>query len=1444
MKVTQGQKRDNEFINSKNNTIFNGKNLVITNNFTQAESELGNTFIASVGGVINGIIPTSDSFVVFSIDGIYSQIGIYKDKIYTPIIRTLYFNFDINYPISGEYLYNYKKELIVTFTDNNDTPKTLNLTTLPFELNYSLELYNYRKIILAEQFIPFKEPIIKLTKVIDSSGNLKVGAYYISLQYKLNDDSYTNFSDISNAIMIVKSGKGEDWIDYHGEPTGIITNKAMDLSLYNIDNNFTKFRLGIIFKSENNITAYTSNDITITDDYSITVSSLDTYTEIDITNILINSASFKSIGSLCKINKRLYTANLTEFDDINYQKYANNININWVYNNEVSLDGIKSSYKDELIIFDHKGFMPGEIYAFYIRFISTNNRKNSKIFNIAGRDPIASEINASINDEVLDIYPDAKKFHLENTCSIIDEPNGIGTMGYWQNENETYPNTDDFNSSTLTNGRDLRNKLVKHHKFPTTNYLIHNFLNKHIIGDFENTSESVYISFKNPTIIKNSELYELSIEFESTTLPKNTGSINNTSWKNTTSDELTITLTYDLTLKVIPIIFSGYSEIISELGLYILSESGAIISTINSNTCHYYPNDEKLNAISTINDVKIITLLPTQSIYIKGYGKVSNTCHDFGGEITGDVIGGYGEIPQIEGNTFGKILGIKVSNIQIPQEIKNNYSHFEILYAERTTNNMTVLGNSLTPDNIDDDDNISYHKFYSFDLLNNKPSLSPTHLTFDYKWTNSNTELEKNIINNDITIVGTDPNNNIFKVNGAKYILNSSSTTIPSNEYGAEYIYLDYEEKVGNINLTNNCKLHTSLKKNYLVTTLYSFKKNVYKSFMNQSLVRTGNLIEIDVANPDDIIQKDLIFGGDTYFNLHGITTCDYPYNGLVGDDRNQTNYLAYYLAPEYSINNIGFRDNNNNKNIFDVFYPKNNLIYPVYGSSASLNYANVSDACGTSYTGESSPHKFDSLFTKIVKALGQYENTKYRIYDLAEYYGYNKAYNGLNNIQPFIIFNPKDSFVTEFPHRIYRSIEQGSESLNINWRTILPIDYVESVKDRQEIVNIDTNGQDLLVEHRYGLFIYRFTNEINIGSDVVSSLGDADIFKNNPLEAIPNDVGYVGCQNKFGSIRTKIGNIIIDREQGKIFIYNNTIEEITKFGMRDWFSNNLQYNNNALITQAYLFGNGDYVLFDNGANILTGSNSETEPINTLLDNPFGGVGIFCVWDEKYERLIFTKRCADGDSFSLDYYPAIKSWQMFHDYIPTYMFSNRFGLFAINESSIYSMNTGDPGSFILNNSVVPTSVNSYVDVVFNKPFGISKRFNSLMWKTIVTSIANVTQNTKTFNSLYIFNYDSHSNNITLINKTFESGNVRFTGGLWKFNEFRDLLKTKDINIIDILQEDELIIKTIPEDKIANEWYDKLLFIDDFIIVRFIFNNTDGDSIKINDIFANVDKVIR
>jgi hypothetical protein len=177
--------------------------------------------------------------------------------------------------------------------------------------------------------------------------------------------------------------------------------------------------------------------------------------------------------------------------------------------------GTSAGYRDPNILFKRKGYRRGEVYAFYISFILKDGSE-SYAYHIPGRN-IADRFEldwASLPnnigpdgdifkyDEILAYSPDSLPYQYLDT-SYMSTINPTNNMGFWRNQNERYPDTNDFTSWAVDSsgqsiylGNALASNFVRHHKMPSN----HNASFSHVVRDTYfgspdiSTADSVYLT--------------------------------------------------------------------------------------------------------------------------------------------------------------------------------------------------------------------------------------------------------------------------------------------------------------------------------------------------------------------------------------------------------------------------------------------------------------------------------------------------------------------------------------------------------------------------------------------------------------------------------------------------------------------------------------------------------------------------------------------------------------------------------------------------------------------------------------------------------------------------------------------------------------------------------------------------------------------------------------
>lgn len=455
MKDFLGMVRDTLPIDNPIGTWQYGRNMVSNKKQKTVANEDGFSFEYLVNGTVIGSIVTNSDIVYFSKneDGT-DEIGVVNTENSAPTyitkIKSSLFNFQYNCPIEGVFIYNFKKELIVAWGDgiysNSNKPYVLNLDDIPVELNPDKTLINNNEFTKLLMFPNIKEANISIE--IEESNILlnDVQGVYITYAYAYNDFDVLPFFSISN------------FTELHDTYTKYYTPK---ITLTNLDTNFNKLQLGLVFKlKDSTLVGYKSFLFDYNSTFTYVINSLENFTITPPSDIIITNLIFDKIDTITKQNKELFVGNVVLKEKFNFQQYANRLNLIPILEAATDTDGLKITNKSTLML--------DEVYSFYIE-LQFLDGSYSDAFHIPGRAPLPTETDIVTATDITNaglpiILQNYKRFQIFDTSL-----HGV-RFGYWENENETYPNTEDFNSTSI-GGEDLRNTPIRYHRVPSKDNL-------------------------------------------------------------------------------------------------------------------------------------------------------------------------------------------------------------------------------------------------------------------------------------------------------------------------------------------------------------------------------------------------------------------------------------------------------------------------------------------------------------------------------------------------------------------------------------------------------------------------------------------------------------------------------------------------------------------------------------------------------------------------------------------------------------------------------------------------------------------------------------------------------------------------------------------------------------------------------------------------------------
>ena len=460
-----------------------------------------------------GSIPMNEDVILFfgTTNPVDSEIGIFKsDFTYETILKDaigkIVLDFNQNYPIQGVFEKKFNDNIIIAWTDYNNSPRILNIDCIPFRLlsNKSVNILDLAK---AQSLIKLFPNYITPTileynlEVKEGAGSLLSGTYYPIIQYRLLDGSYTSWSKVYNGVPIYSSNINQTSTEISGGQPGSNTNKGIEITFDNIDLNYKSLRIGYLYSKNSIVTPYYEKEIKISSSQLNVIITGRNQTALTLNEVLIPNSVYSKAKSITTLQKRLYLASVEEDTDFNYQTYANQITLQWIRSREISINGpVKTTnnqgtYQNPTNVFFNKSFKSGECYAFYIVF-KLKNGLYTKAFHIPGRqvnitdkdimNPDSSSIYYNYNQ--LDSNNPIYRYQVLNTHTNATDTRG--NLGFWENENEEYPLNPNNSSQVHPDfatipGISVNNRKVRHHVFPDLSYLDNNGNNeKFLTGSF------------------------------------------------------------------------------------------------------------------------------------------------------------------------------------------------------------------------------------------------------------------------------------------------------------------------------------------------------------------------------------------------------------------------------------------------------------------------------------------------------------------------------------------------------------------------------------------------------------------------------------------------------------------------------------------------------------------------------------------------------------------------------------------------------------------------------------------------------------------------------------------------------------------------------------------------------------------------------------------------
>ena len=265
-------------------------------------------------------------------------------------------------------------------------------------------------------------------------------------------------------------------------------------------------------------------------------------------------------------------------------------------------------------------------------------------------------------------------------------------------------------------------------------------------------------------------------------------------------------------------------------------------------------------------------------------------------------------------------------------------------------------------------------------------------------------------------------------------------------------------------------------------------------------------------------------------------------------------------------------------------------------------------------------------------------------------------------------------------PNRVIYSLPQLDLRAD-NWRTYLALNYRDFTSDVTAVKSMGKAGALVMLRHESPIY-FAGADTLQSEDGIEITIGDGGLFdsRQNLRNIVNVDAPYEygSCQNKFAISATPAGFFYVSRNQGKVFLFSNSLQDITGSGVKWWMSRYLPYQllqdyPDFELTDNPVIGVGLSTIYDNLNSLLyiTKKDYKIKPeFKELLtyskDNIFTYLGA--------QILLGDPQYFDDASWTISYDIKIGKWLSFHDWHPTFMLPAKNYFITIDSKSFWKHN--------------------------------------------------------------------------------------------------------------------------------------------------------------------------
>lgn len=364
-----------------------------------------------------------------------------------------------------------------------------------------------------------------------------------------------------------------------------------------------------------------------------------------------------------------------------------------------------------------------------------------------------------------------------------------------------------------------------------------------------------------------------------------------------------------------------------------------------------------------------------------------------------------------------------------------------------------------------------------------------------------------------------------------------------------------------------------------IIARMYIQKK---MSFFSQNMANT---------NYSDGVEYDYRLYRNIGYPRFWMDTTKYDFSELL--NRQVVNFTRFNrtTASKHNLDNKKKKDGGSIGRIDDAYmYASNNCVLDFFVEcDYNINFREKTDKPHFSKTNNnlSSVFRSDNI-------------------DTPEEFKLNRVYSDLYTTEIFstqqrLDYTPETSLPIEQPNSVIYSLPSFNLQEMDNWQYFLPGNFFSfSEGDFGTLTAIHKLDQDRLI-----FMFSKSSPYVSMGRDFLEleqsgrkiSIGDGGLFAQDPRESMPTDNNYGASTSRYAFSNTHLGRFYPSEDQGRIFSFNERLDDISRVGMSYWCKTYMP-----IFLYSYF------------------------PNYPRVENPVSGVGYLTVFDSFNETVYICKR--------------------------------------------------------------------------------------------------------------------------------------------------------------------------------------------------------------------------